>query len=484
MRLFLRRTMPSIAATLFFPIVASAASCPGYTQCPAVNYPGTMRRAPALAVQASIDATEATALQNAQQQGLSQSQLQAYLGQVLVFDRQLSYNGGEACALCHGPGTGFSGGIEAFTRGGGVFPGAETHRTGFRAPQSLAYSGFAPPLTYRPSTKDFAGGNFWDSRATGAITGSPAADQATMPFTNPFEMGLPDPACVVRRIAVSKYAAQFTQLWGASTLSIAWPANTDKVCATVNNGGDQAPLALSDADRTQATATLGDVGLTVASFETSSLASPFTSKYDAVQAGTASFTKLELEGSSLFNGVAHCNQCHTSTGSNTLFTSFTSFNIGVPRNPKLPYLTENAADGKGYIANPNGPAYVDDGLGAYLNTAAVTNKQWKAQASRFIGTFQVPTLRNVAAVPNEGYRRAYMHNGFFSDLKTVVHFYNTRDVLPVCTGNGDVIGKTCWPAAEEPQNENTALLGNLGLSNQAEEAIVAFLETLTDGYKK
>ena len=31
--------------------------------------------------------------------------------------------------------------------------------------------------------------------------------------------------------------------------------------------------------------------------------------------------------------------------------------------------------------------------------------------------------------------KAYGHNGYFKSLKAIVHFYNTRDVLPRCRPN-------------------------------------------------
>lgn len=55
-------------------------------------------------------------------------------------------------------------------------------------------------------------------------------------------------------------------------------------------------------------------------------------------------------------------------------------------------------------------------------------------------------------------------------LKEIVNFYNTRDV-----GN--------WPPPEVPENVNTDELGNLGLTGQEEDDIVAFLLTLTDKLK-
>ena len=84
---------------------------------------------------------------------------------------------------------------------------------------------------------------------------------------------------------------------------------------------------------------------------------------------------------------------------------------------------------------------------------------------------KVPTLRNVGMRPYDGFVQAYMHNGVFKSLHEVVDFYNTRDL------GG-------WPPAEYPENVNTDELGNLGLSDQDVDDIVAFLMTLTDGYEE
>jgi cytochrome c peroxidase len=75
-----------------------------------------------------------------------------------------------------------------------------------------------------------------------------------------------------------------------------------------------------------------------------------------------------------------------------------------------------------------------------------------------------------------------MHNGYFKTLKEVVHFYNTRDVLPRCETGASGERVSCWPAPENPTNVNRRQLGNLGLTEQEEAALVSFLRTLTDGY--
>jgi cytochrome c peroxidase len=458
---------------------AHAAVCPGYTVCPIVRYPHVMSADPAaIALLANIDATETASVRGLGANGLTFGQLVALLGEALVYDKSLSASGNEACAVCHDAGAGFAGGLPIFARGGGIFPGTDTRRTGYRVPQSLAYAGFAPVLSYNASTRVFTGGNFWDERATGLVTGSAAADQPEVPLTSPFEMALPDPACAVRRVALAAYGSVFGQVWGTESLNIKWPGNTDRVCARLNDGGaDQTPLALSLADRARATNTVAQIGATIATFETSPLASPFTAKFDAVQAGTATFTPAEQLGYTLFTGSAHCGECHAATGTHALLTNFTNANIGVPQNADVPYLTENAPDRFGYVANPGGTGFIDAGFGGFLASAADTNAQWQALAPQFIGTFQVPTLRNAAA----GRKRSYTHNGYFTDLKLLVHFFNTRDVLPRCTGSTGV-GVTCWPAPEVPQNVNATQMGNLGLSAAQENALVAFLRSLTDGY--
>lgn len=99
----------------------------------------------------------------------------------------------------------------------------------------------------------------------------------------------------------------------------------------------------------------------------------------------------------------------------------------------------------------------------------MTRQEWIDLAAENLGKHKVPTLRNVAKAPGEAFPKAYTHNGVFKSLKEVVHFYNTRDVED-------------WPEPEVSENVNTDELGDLHLTDEEEDALVAFLKTLSDGY--
>ena len=60
---------------------------------------------------------------------------------------------------------------------------------------------------------------------------------------------------------------------------------------------------------------------------------------------------------------------------------------------------------------------------------------------------------------------------FFKSLEEIVHFYNTRDVLPKCGDNGKP-GIDCWPAPEIERNVNTEELGDLKLTPAEENQII------------
>jgi cytochrome c peroxidase len=196
-------------------------------------------------------------------------------------------------------------------------------------------------------------------------------------------------------------------------------------------------------------------------------------------------------GYALFRGKAGCNQCHRDggPGEEPLFTDFTATNLGVPRNPALQFYYEATPDGRGYSPNHVGTAFTDMGVGFFLRKLKSLSgqlnpdSQWIELAPKFDARFQVPTLRNVDMRPSPDFVKAYMHNGYFKSLKEVVHFYNTRDVLPRCAAGDPGEKVTCWPPPEDTTNLNKKQLGNLKLTNEEEDDLVAFLKTLTDDYK-
>jgi len=113
--------------------------------------------------------------------------------------------------------------------------------------------------------------------------------------------------------------------------------------------------------------------------------------------------------------------------------------------------------------------------------------EWVPFARENFGKHKVPTLRNVHKWdPALGSKiKAYSHNGYFKSLKGIVHFYNTRDVLTVCPDSfteEKALADNCWPLPELALNMNTKELGDLGLSPAEEDALVAFMKTLSDGY--
>jgi cytochrome c peroxidase len=448
-----------------------------------------------LQVEREIDAIESMALSQARTSAPDAYQRIVLLGKLMYFDKNLSVRRNETCSFCHMPNNGFTGPVSALNLTTAAYPGSVRTRSGNRKPMSHNYATYAPQLHYTAGQGDFVGGNFWDMRATGIHLNSPAAEQAQGPPLNPVEMGLSDPACVVYRLSQSAYRSFAERVWGSQVFAIHWPDDVARVCDTPGPppATNPLPVHLSPADRASCSTAFDLFARTIATFEASAELKPFTSKFDAVMAGQAKLTSQEEAGYKLFrSGRTHCNECHRDggPGEEPLFTDFTASNLGVPRNPALAFYDEEKPDQLGYVANPLGMKYVDLGVGGFLQHASIQlseeqnpSTEWEKLAPKFTGKFQVPTCRNVDARPSPGFVKAYMHNGYFKSLKEVVHFYNTRDTLPQCQGPHDPRERTgCWPPPEFPGNENKRQLGNLGLTDEEENELVAFLKTLTDGY--
>lgn len=349
------------------------------------------------------------------------------LGKSLFSDKNLSFNGTQSCKSCHHPTAGFADPSNFRNPYQNVVSvGADGVSLGGRNAPTAAYSGFSPILQ-QDEEGTWIGGMFWDGRATGWTLGDPIAEQALGPFLNPVEMAMPSKAAVVAVVQASNYAWMFLAVFG--------------------------PDAFDDVEQAY-----DNIGRAIATYERTAELEKFNSKFDTfwtacnavgIDVSTIDATNVgdvpqgiltpqQLNGLVLFNTKAQCAACHpTAKDPNApfpLFTDFTYDNLGIPVNPKL-------------AGNPT-----DYGLGSFLGDPAENGK------------FKVSTLRNLERTP------PYGHNGFFPTLKEIVNFYNTRDV-----GN--------WPPPEVPENVNTDELGNLGLTGQEEDDIVAFLLTLTDKVK-
>ena len=384
------------------------------------------------------------------------------LGEFLYFDEDLSEPAGQSCASCHDPDFGFVDPDSDLPVSEGVIPGL----FGGRNSPAAAYAMYAPIRYFDEDEGLWIGGQFWDSRASGDLLGDPLAHQALGPFLNPVEMANTSKAQVIADVALSEYADLFEQVWG--------------------------PGSLSDVE-----AAYDQVALSIAAFERTALFGQFSSKYDfyldacidaggslddcakgigktAQKAGKKIFSKEEWYGLQLFMGEnnndgvlekgegAMCAACHVADWTEAvyyappvvvpawapagmvppMFTDFTYDNLGVPKNEEFP-LTG---------------APIDLGLGPIVGDPDENGK------------FKVMTVRNI------GLTEPYAHNGFFKRLKDIVHFYNTRDVPGSLKKGQD------WPPPEVPDTVNVDELGNLGLSDDDEDALVEFMKTLSDGY--
>ncbi|WP_345973629.1 cytochrome-c peroxidase [Sulfurimonas diazotrophicus] len=350
------------------------------------------------------------------------------LGEAFFNDTNLSNTGNQACASCHDAGRAFSEPrtVTAQNDFGAVSIGDDNLSIGDRNAPTAMYAAFFPAFHFDDEAGEgegsgglWLGGQFHDGRAADLKA------QAKGPFLNPVEMQMPDFNSVVARVKANpSYVSELTALYGDSVFD----------------------------DDAAAYDAIGDA---IATFEKSDVFAPFDSKYDRWLKGEAELTALERQGLEMFVRAdkGNCAACHPNVGTGgapALFTDATFDNLGVPVNEAV-------------RSNPNNPLsavadYRDLGLGETTGDPSLD------------GAFKVATLRNIAVTG------PYMHNGVFKTLKAVVHFYNTRDV----TGALNPETGLPWRTPEVPETINVDELGNLGLSDEEEDAIVAFLKTLTD----
>jgi cytochrome c peroxidase len=379
------------------------------------------------------------------------------LGFLLYEDKNLSFNRNQSCSSCHSllPLTGANSPLNKVSgfvdptnvkTGSPVSSGSFPNKKGGLNAPSAGYAAFSPQFHWDEQEQLFVGGQFWNGRATDLV------EQAKGPFLNPVEMAMPNEWSVVSRLKENLlYRYMFKEIYGLNLNEVPtypWSAKTRP----------PTPNAVSNIYHHLAKA--------ISAFEHSRLFNKFDSKFDFVATGKTDFTPIEQKGFELFNDPTkgNCAACHVSQLETDgqgkiippLFTDFTYDNIGLPRNINIPGNPE-----------PN------LGLGGRPDIAI------NDPDGNELGKHKVMSLRNIALTP------PYGHNGVFKTLEQIVHFYNTRDTLGYVADNrAPGFGKSGWPQPEVLQNVNHDELGDLHLTKDEEQAIVAFLKTLTDGYPK
>ncbi len=354
---------------------------------------------------------------------------QAALGDKIFADTSLSASGRQSCASCHSADNAHAPANDLPVQPGGLL----LDQQGRRNSPSLNYLSFSPAFAVAADGTP-SGGFFLDGRANSLI------DQAGQPLLGAVEMANVDKAEVVARLSRAPYAAEFKQVFGADILS------------RPDDAFDRITLALQQYQRE-------DTGFRA-----------FSSRYDAFLRGTATLSAAQTRGLALFNSPAkgNCAACHPSgksaDGRLPLFTDFSYDNLGVPRNPA--------------IGRNADPTYFDLGL---------CERPELARRVDLCGAFKVPSLRNVAL------RRAYFHNGRFGTLKDALTFYVQRDTQPEKwyprSADGSVQKFDDLPpayranvnTAEAPYNRRAG--DAPALSDGEIDDVIAFLQTLTDGYR-
>ncbi len=129
------------------------------------------------------------------------------------------------------------------------------------------------------------------------------------------------------------------------------------------------------------------------------------------------------------------------------------------------------------------------------------------------GFFRTPTVRNVDKRKEHKVKefiKAYMHNGWFKSLESVVHFYNTSFLgdsgtpyeettaaefgitrceetmkskeLEDGVTEKEAVANNCWPAPDFNTNVFLRNVGNLHLNTEEEADLVAYMIALSDEY--
>jgi cytochrome c peroxidase len=390
----------------------------------------------------------------------------AQLGRKMFFDPSLSGSGKLACASCHDPSNSYAPANDRAVQLGGP----DGKKAGLRTVPSLTYLSRTPLFRIGPdpdipdndekpppivapaddvkvaagAKADMAddanvprGGLDWDGRAASLQA------QALGPLLDPNEMNNRSAEEVLDHLEHAPYAEEMKKLFGPSIFA-------------------QPVLALDEA-----LFALVRFQLEERSFH------PYDSKYDAYLAGKAQLSEAEARGLRLFDDrkKGNCFSCHPDKPSKDgklppVFTDYEFEALGVPRNQDIP-------------ANQD-PNYYDLGLCGPL-------RRDYANAGPYCGLFKTPSLRNAAT------RKVFFHNGVSHSLEEMMHFYVERDTNPEKwypkLANGEI---DLYDDLPPRYKQNIDVIdapfdrkfGEQPALDDAEIAdVVAFLKTLTDGYR-
>jgi len=406
----------------------------------------------------------------------------ALLGKKMFFDPALSGSGKMSCASCHDPEHAYAPDNPLDVQLGGP----DMKLQGVRAVPSLTYLERTPAFSIGPDLKpddnddqaaaaaaaaqlaaklnagikvgsvikaDIATGNAavtaveamvpqggmdWDGRAFNLT------EQAGGPLLDPREMANRNAIELMAKLKAAPYAGDMILLFG--------PA----VFTTPNLALGEAYFALA---RYQ--------------FEDKSFHS-YDSKFDYYLAGEVQLSVEESRGMKLFDDPkkGNCASCHLDKPSKDgkiapVFTDYQFEALGAPRNMA--------------IAGNRNAHFYDEGLCGPL-------RKDMAKQQNYCGLFKTPGLRNVAT------RHVFFHNGVFHSLEDAVRFYVERETKPEKwyprSAGGKVNAYDDLPAAHRANVDVTDApfdrkFGDAPALNEEEIGdLVAFMKTLTDGYRE
>jgi cytochrome c peroxidase len=361
------------------------------------------------------------------------------LGRRIFMDPAYSASGKQSCASCHDPAHDYSPPNDLAVQ----FGGPDMKHRGSRTVPTLKYLQSAPFFSEHYVTSEEEGDNSTDQGPTGGLMWDGRApsrrQQAQLPLLDPDEMANPDIAAVVAKVKAAPYADTLRKLFGERVFD-----NDDKAFKAIVQALDyyqQTPAKFF----------------------------PYNSKFDAYMMGKAALSEQEMRGLRVFadENKGNCASCHVFAvpGVLPLFNDFGLIGLGVPRNPEIP-------------ANAD-PGYHDMGLCGPKRADLKDHPE-------YCGLFRSPTLRNVAR------RKVFFHNGYFHHLRDVVEFYAKRDTNPEKyyprKPDGGIAKFDDLPDPKYRENINVdpPFGGKPGdppaMSEQDIDDVVAFLQTLNDGY--